>query len=92
MSSGPDGTGNPQCHPLHPSKRPPSFLKKQPGCWPRKTLSVLCCSSQVHKVLPHSLLPESHGGGGRGREAVQERGFGVSRELVLLSATGETER
>ena len=46
----------------------------------------------VHKGLPHSLLPESHGGGGRGREAVQERGFGVSRELVLLSATGETER
>ena len=31
----------------------------------------------VHKVLPHSLLPESHGGGGRGREAVQERGFGL---------------
>lgn len=27
--------------------------------------------------------------GGRGREAVQERGFGVSHELVLLSATGE---
>lgn len=46
----------------------------------------------VHKALPHSLLPESHGGGGRGRGAVQERSFGVSHELVLLSATGEEER
>lgn len=38
----------------------------------------------IHKALPHSLLPEGHGGGGTGREAVQERGFGVSHESCSL--------
>lgn len=75
MSSEPDGTGNPQCHPLHPSERPPSFLK-QAGCWPRKTLSVLCCPSQSTKRFPTHCFPRATvvgaGGGGLYRKEALE--------------------
>lgn len=59
--------------------------QRTPSLIPEETARVLAEEDSqrpllpfpVHRALPHSVLPESHGGGGRGREAAEEGGFVV---------------
>ena len=77
---------------LHPSERPPSFLKKQPGCWPRKTLGILCCPSQFTERFPTQCFLRATVVGAGGGRLQKKEALWLAVRSVLLSAASEKER
>lgn len=74
--------------------------QRTPSLIPEETARVLAEEDSqrpllpfpVHRALPHSVLPESHGGGAGGGRLQKKEALWLAVRSVLLSATSEKQR